>query len=227
MVKENIKIENLSKSYPEGEDRRIVLDDCSFAIEAGKMTSLVGKSGSGKTTILNLLGGLMPADQSHIYLDGEDITTYSENELDDYRAEKIGFIFQDFELIEDFTVEENICLVSDLYQKDRNQKRLNELLQHLELTDLKDHLPSQLSGGEKQRTAIARALYPSPSLVLADEPTGNLDRIRSKQVFDLLRENCFLFDQTILVVTHDLSLAKQADQILVLEDGKVSRYESD
>ena len=115
MVKENIKIENLSKSYPEGEDRRIVLDDCSFTIEAGKMTSLVGKSGSGKTTILNLLGGLMPADQGHIYLDGEDITTYSENELDDYRAEKIGFIFQDFELIEDFTVEENICLVSDLY----------------------------------------------------------------------------------------------------------------
>lgn len=151
MVKENIKIENLSKSYPEGEDRRIVLDDCSFAIEAGKMTSLVGKSGSGKTTILNLLGGLMPADQSHIYLDGEDITTYSENELDDYRAEKIGFIFQDFELIEDFTVEENICLVSDLYQKDRNQKRLNELLQHLELTDLKDHLPSQLSGGGKTK----------------------------------------------------------------------------
>ncbi len=227
MIKENIKIENLTKSYPEGESRRVVLDDCSFEIEKGKMTSLIGKSGSGKTTLLNILGGLLKADSGHLYIDGEDISSFSPEMLDDYRAEKIGFVFQDFELIEDFTAEENICLVSDLAGKKRNQKRLDELLKSLELSDLKDHFPSQMSGGEKQRTAIARALYHSPSLILADEPTGNLDRISSRQVFDLLKESGFLFDQTILVVTHDLTLAKQADTILLLEDGKVRRYESD
>lgn len=227
MIKENINIENLTKSYPEGKFSRIILDDCSFEIERGKMTSLIGKSGSGKTTLLNILGGLLKADHGQIYLDGEDISSFSPEKLDNYRAEKIGFIFQDFELIEDFTAEENICLISDLAGKKRKQKRLDELLKCLGLSDLKDHFPSQMSGGEKQRTAIARALYHSPSLILADEPTGNLDRISSGQVFDLLKESCFLFDQTILVVTHDLALAKQADTILLLEDGKVSRYELD
>ena len=222
-----LQLKNITKTYISGDEKVEALKGINIQFRESEFVSILGQSGCGKTTLLNIIGGLDRYTSGDLIINGKSTKDFKDRDWDTYRNRKIGFVFQDFELIEDFTAEENICLVSDLAGKKRNQKRLDELLKSLELSDLKDHFPSQMSGGEKQRTAIARALYHSPSLILADEPTGNLDRISSRQVFDLLKESCFLFDQTILVVTHDLTLAKQADTILLLEDGKVRRYESD
>lgn len=217
--------EHLTKTFNDGSSERMILNRCSFNIQEGKMTALIGKSGSGKTTLLNIIGGLEPVNSGSLNVDGIELSGLNETDLDNFRSEKIGFIFQDYKLLDDFTVLENICILSDLSGKKRSVKKLLDLLEILELTDLADHYPEQLSGGEKQRTAIARALYGSPSIILADEPTGNLDRSTAVKVFDLLKEACEIYGQTVLMVTHDLSLGKQADNLLVLDDGKVSPYE--
>lgn len=224
-MNELISITELSKSFGAGRGNRKVIDNCSFMVERGKITALIGKSGSGKTTLLNIIGGLIQADSGYITVNQIHLDQLNEDQLDDYRSENIGFIFQDFALISDFTVEENICMIGDLLNRRRCRKRLNTLIDLLALNEVRLHYPEQLSGGEKQRTAIARALYSQPSLILADEPTGNLDRISSEEVFQLLKECVSLFEQTVLLVTHDLTLAKKADRVLVLQDGKVFPYD--
>lgn len=220
-----IEAEHLSKTYGNGRTERKVLEDCSFCIEQGKLTALVGKSGCGKTTLLQILGGLLPADQGVVVADGEEIQNKMDADLCDYRAQKTGFVFQDFELLPDYTAKENICFVSDLQGLPRNPDWLEQLLESLNLKGLEDQFPSQLSGGEQQRVAIARALYHQPAIVFADEPTGNLDTRSADEVFWLLKDCADRFCQTILMVTHDLGLAKQADRVLIIENGKVFPYE--
>ncbi len=220
-----MEVEHLSKAYGSGHTERKVLEDCSFFIEQGKLTALVGKSGCGKTTLLQILGGLLPADQGVIVVDGEEIQNKTDDELSDYRAQKTGFVFQDFELLPDYTAQENICFVSDLQGRPRNPEWLAQLMESLNLEGLEDRFPQELSGGEQQRVAIARALYHQPAIVFADEPTGNLDTRSADEVFWLLKDCANRFYQTILMVTHDLGLAKQADHVLMIEDGKVFPYE--
>lgn len=178
-----------------------------------------------KTTLLRILGGLLPADQGIVKIDGEEIQDKTDAELSDYRAQKTGFIFQNFELLPDYTAQENIYFVSDLQGMPRNPDWYEQLAETLNLKGLEDQFPAELSGGEQQRVAIARALYPQPAIVFADEPTGNLDTRNADEVFWLLKDCADRFCQTILMVTHDLGLAKQADGVLVIEDGKVFPYE--
>lgn len=223
-MKNIIEISDLSKSFSDGRSDRVILDHCSLTVPESQLTALVGKSGSGKTTLLNIIGGLEKADSGTVLVDNIELSDMRETDLDNYRSRYIGFIFQSYEILNDFTVEENIRFISDLTGRRQTKRFMDSLLDELHLTDLRDHYPSQLSGGEKQRTAIARALHTAPSIILADEPTGNLDRISSQEVFDLLKNCSRIHQQTILMVTHDLSLAKQADNILILEDGKVTRY---
>lgn len=219
-----IEVKHLSKAYGKGHIRRVVLDDCSFEIESGKLSAVIGKSGSGKTTLLRILGGLLSGDSGEILIDGERLDLKSDNERSDYRAEKVGFIFQNFELLPDYTAAENIRFVSDLMGRPFNARYYRDLVEELGLHELENHYPDELSGGEQQRVAIARALYGHPALILADEPTGNLDTRSSDEVFSLLLRCARRFGQTIIMVTHDLTLAKQADAILVIEEGKVRSY---
>lgn len=221
-----IEVKHLSKTYGSGRTTRMVLDDCSFCIEKGKLTALIGKSGCGKTTLLRILGGLLSADEGTVIVDGDEIQNKSDAELSDYRAMKTGFVFQNFELLPDYTVEENICFVSDLQGRPRNSDWLEQLIDALNLNGLEDRFPDELSGGEQQRTAIARALYCQPVVIFADEPTGNLDNRSSNEVFQLLKDCADRFCQTIVMVTHDLQLAKEADHVLLIEDGKVFPYEA-
>lgn len=221
-----IEVKHLSKAFGSGHTKRVVLDDCDFSIERGKLTALIGKSGSGKTTILQILGGLLLADQGEIIVDGEAIQNKTDAELSDYRATKTGFVFQNFELLPDYTVEENICFVSDLQGRPRDPDWLEQLIEALNLQGLEDRFPHELSGGEQQRTAIARALYHQPAVIFADEPTGNLDNRNSDEVFWLLKDCARRFNQTIVMVTHDLGLAKQSDRVLMIEEGKVFPYEA-
>ncbi|MDO4664374.1 MAG: ABC transporter ATP-binding protein [Erysipelotrichaceae bacterium] len=221
-----IEVKHLSKAFGSGHTTRVVLDDCDFSIERGKLTALIGKSGSGKTTILQILGGLLLADQGEIVVDGEAIQNKTDAELSDYRATKTGFVFQNFELLPDYTVEENICFVSDLQGRPRDPDWLEQLIEALNLQGLEDRFPHELSGGEQQRTAIARALYHQPVVIFADEPTGNLDNRNSDEVFWLLKDCARRFNQTIVMVTHDLGLAKQSDRVLMIEEGKVFPYEA-
>lgn len=221
-----IEVKHLSKAFGNGHTKRVVLDDCTFSIERGKLTALIGNSGSGKTTILQILGGLLLADQGEIIVDGEAIHNKTDAERSDYRATKTGFVFQNFELLPDYTVEENICFVSDLQGRPRDPDWFEQLIEALHLQGLEDRFPHELSGGEQQRTAIARALYHQPVVIFADEPTGNLDNRNSNEVFWLLKDCARRFNQTIVMVTHDLGLAKQADHVLMIEEGKVFPYEA-
>lgn len=219
-----IQVNHLSKAFGHGYTRRTILEDCSFEIESGQLTALIGRSGCGKTTLLQILGGLQKADAGIIRVAGEEIQEKSDEKLSEYRAEKIGFVFQNFELLPDYTVEENICFVCDLFGKPRDVLWLEQLLDALQLRGLEDRFPDELSGGEQQRTAIARAFYGRPAVILADEPTGNLDNKSSDEVFQLLKDCADQFFQTILMVTHDLGLAKQANYVFLLEDGKIHPY---
>lgn len=217
-----IEVNGLTKKY----GKTMVLDDCSFVVPAGRLTALIGKSGSGKTTLLNVAGGVLRPEQGRIVVDGQDIACMSDRQRSDFRARHVGFVFQDFSLLEDYTVLENICLVAGFSHKPVNETRLNDLLVRLELDSLQDKLPAEISGGEKQRTALARALLTEPDVILADEPTGNLDRLSGQTVFSLLKECSRVYGQTIVMVTHDLELAKQCDLVLELIDGKVIPYGS-
>lgn len=219
-----IEVNHLSKAYGQGHARRVVLDNCSFKIESEKLTALIGRSGSGKTTLLQILGGLMESDSGQIIVDGAELDMKTDTDRSDFRAEKVGFIFQNYELLPDYTVSENIRFVCDLQGKPFHAARYRALLEALRLEGLEDHYPEELSGGEQQRVAIARALYGEPAIVLADEPTGNLDSRSADEVFSLLLKCSRQFGQTIVMVTHDLTLAKQADAVLVIEDGKVRAY---
>lgn len=219
-----LKVSNLSKSFASGDTKVTAVDNINFEIPEGQFASIIGKSGSGKTTLLSLLGSLEKPTEGHIEIDGNDITTLSDHALVNYRRKKIGFVFQSYNLIPNLTALENVMLPLSFegVQGAERKKRAAELLDSVGVTGSKHkRKPGRLSGGEQQRVAIARALANNPSLILADEPTGNLDSETGKMIFDLLHDLSRTQKTTIVVVTHDLSIAGKTDKSFKLSDGKL------
>ena len=221
-----LKVEDLVKYYGEGENQVRAVDHTSLQIERGKFTAIVGRSGSGKSTLLHLIGGLDRPDSGKVWIDGTDIYSRKDDKLAQFRRKKIGFIFQDFNLIPSLNVWENIVLPLGLDNRKVKPREVEDILKKIGLQDKKDAMPSALSGGQKQRTAIARALVTRPAIILADEPTGNLDRQNSAEIIELLKMFNRQHSQTLLVITHDENIALQADRILVVEDGRIMRDET-
>lgn len=216
---EILKVQNLCKTYGTGENSVKALKNVSFTMQKGEFATVVGESGSGKTTLLNCVGGLDNPTFGKIYLNGEDIFKMKESELTIFRRRNIGFIFQSFQLIPELTVEQNIIFPLLLDYRKPNQKAVDEILDILGLLDRRHHLPSQLSGGQQQRTAIGRALITKPTVILADEPTGNLDSKSSRDVMDLLVRASRHYKQTILMITHNINLTSYADRVFQVTDG--------
>ena len=213
---------NLCKTYGKGETRVEAVKDVSFSVSKGQFAAIVGPSGSGKSTLLNLLGALDTPTSGKVFLDGKDIFTMKEKDLAVFRRRNIGFIFQAYNLVPELNVEENIILPLLLDYKKPDKQYIDELLAILGLTDRKHHLPNQLSGGQQQRVAIGRALATKPALILADEPTGNLDTKNSKDVVNLLKLSVDRYRQTLIMITHNQSFAAFADRVFNVEDGVVS-----
>jgi len=222
---EILRTEDLKKKYGEGENEVWALKGITISAEKGEFISIVGPSGSGKSTLLHLIGGLDSISSGKIYIEEKDISELSEEELSKFRRQKVGFIFQFYNLIPVLTVEENILLPILLDEKEPDMEYIDGVLKFLNIKDKKNKLPNQLSGGEQQRVAIARAVANKPAIILADEPTGNLDTKTGSEVMELLRDLNKEYDQTILMVTHDLKLAKQADRTITLVDGKIEKEE--
>ena len=222
---ELLKVEHLSKVYGKGENEVRALDDVSFLIQQGEFVAIIGPSGSGKSTLLHILGGVDRPTSGHVYLDGKDIYSQNEEQLAIFRRREIGLIYQFYNLIPVLDVEENMTLPVLMDGREVNEERLLELLHVLGLEGRKRHLPNQLSGGQQQRVSIGRALMNAPAIVLADEPTGNLDSKNSQEIMELLKLSNQKYGQTLLVITHDESLALQADRIISIEDGKIARDE--
>jgi len=216
---------NLSKIYGKGNTKVDAIKDINLEIEQGEFVSIVGSSGSGKSTLLHLLGGVDKPSEGKVYVDGIDIYNLSEKELAIFRRRKVGFIFQFYNLIPVLTAEENILLPLLLDNKKVDEKHIEDLVKILGLKDRLNHLPNELSGGQQQRVSIGRALAYNPSIVLADEPTGNLDSRTSKEIIDLLKISVKKYNQTLILVTHDLELASQGDRIITIEDGEISKNE--
>ncbi|WP_033124402.1 ABC transporter ATP-binding protein [Eubacterium sp. ER2] len=216
---ELLRVENLSKTYGKGEAAVRALRDVSFSIERGEFAAVVGESGSGKSTLLNCIGGLDAPTGGKVYLDGEDLFSMSENKRTIFRRQNIGFIFQSFHLIEELDVEQNIIFPLLLDYRKPKKGQLEELLELLGLTERRHHLPGQLSGGQQQRVAIGRALIMRPMLVLADEPTGNLDSRSSRDVMDLLCKASRHYQQTVLMITHNMNLTASVDRVMQVSDG--------
>lgn len=214
-----LEVESISKTYGSGETAVHALKNVSFSVPKGEFVAVIGESGSGKSTLLNILGALDMPTSGKVYIDGKDTFAMKEKNLTVFRRRNIGFIFQAFNLIPELTVEQNIIfpLLLD-YQKPK-KKALEELLSVLNLTKRRNHLPGQLSGGQQQRVAIGRALITHPSLILADEPTGNLDTKNTSEVITLLKEASRRYEQTIIMITHNRSIAQTADRILQVSDG--------
>lgn len=220
-----LKVEDLCKIYGTGENAVKALDHVSFSIQKGEFAAIIGASGSGKSTLLHLIGGVDQPTGGKIYVDGRDVYEQNEEELAIFRRRQVGLIYQFYNLIPVLDVTENITLPVLMDGRQVNQKRLEELLEILGLQERRNHLPNQLSGGQQQRVSIGRALMNSPALVLADEPTGNLDSKNSQEIMQLLRLSHEKYHQTLIVITHDENIALQADHILALEDGKIVRDE--
>ena len=218
---EILKVENLSKVYGTGEARVEALKKVSFSMEKGQFGAVVGASGSGKSTLLNCIGGLDEADGGKVFLSGRDLFAMGENERTVFRRRNIGFIFQAFHLIPELDVEQNMIFPLLLDGKKPDQERVEELLEVLGLKDRRRHLPGQLSGGQQQRAAIGRALITHPALVLADEPTGNLDSRSSQDVMDLLCRASRHYQQTVLMITHNRNLTASADRVFQVMDGRL------
>ena len=227
-----LKVEDLVKYYGEGENQVRAVDHTSLQIERGKFTAIVGRSGSGKSTLLHLIGGLDRPDSGKVWIDGTDIYSRKDDKLAQFRRKKIGFIFQDFQLLDTLTIEENVSLaltinhiVLPLGLDNRKVKprEVEDILKKIGLQDKKDAMPSALSGGQKQRTAIARALVTRPAIILADEPTGNLDSQTELEVMSLLKSCVSDFGQTLIMITHDETIAQMADEMIIIEDGKAVR----
>jgi putative ABC transport system ATP-binding protein len=217
-----LEVKSISKTYGRGEAAVYALKDVSFSVPKGEFVAIVGESGSGKSTLLNMLGALDTPDSGKVLIDGKDIFSMKERQLTIFRRRNIGFIFQAFNLIPELTVEQNIVFPVLLDYQKPNNKYLEELLAVLNLKERRNHLPSQLSGGQQQRVAIGRALITRPSLILADEPTGNLDTHNSSEVIALLREASKKYEQTIIMITHNRSIAQTADRVLQVSDGLLS-----
>ena len=218
---EVLRVENLCKYYGHGESRVEALDDASFSINKGEFVAIVGPSGAGKSTLLHLLGGVDKPSSGKVYIDNEDIYELKESKLSVLRRRKIGFIFQYYNLIPVLNVKENIIMPVLLDYKKEDTVYTNELIETLGLTQRIEHLPSQLSGGQQQRVAIGRSLINRPSIILADEPTGNLDSKNTKDILELLKLSVKKYNQTLIIITHDPNLAKEADRIIRIEDGRI------
>ena len=219
---EILKVEHLSKTYGTGEAKVEALRDASFSLQKGEFAAVVGESGSGKSTLLNCVGGLDTPTAGKVLLDGQDLFAMKENKRTVFRRQNIGFIFQSFQLIPELNVEQNIIFPILLDYQKPDKKRVDEILEVLGLTERRHHLPGQLSGGQQQRVAIGRALIMRPMLVLADEPTGNLDSKNSQDVMDLLMKASRYYQQTILMITHNENLTANVDRVLKVRDGELS-----
>ncbi len=220
-----LEVKNLTKIYGHDENQIVALDHVSFTVEKGEFIAIVGSSGSGKSTLLHLIGGVDKPTSGEVIVNGQNVYKKNENELAIFRRREVGLIYQFYNLIPILTVEENMTLPVLLDNKKVNQERLDELLRILDLKSREKHLPRELSGGQQQRVSIGRALMNAPSLVLADEPTGNLDSKNSKEIIDLLKLTQKRYKQTLIMITHDENIAMQADRIIVIEDGKIKKDE--
>ena len=220
-----LEIQNLSKTYGKGDVMVRALDNVSFSVEKGEFVAIVGPSGSGKSTLLHILGGVDTPTSGTVIIDKTDISSLDETALAIFRRRQIGLIYQFYNLIPILTVEENLTLPLLLDGRKPDKARLNDIITKLGLTNRIDHLPNQLSGGQQQRVAIGRALINNPALLLADEPTGNLDSENSREIIDLLRKFNKEFNQTVIMITHDEKIALSADRIIAIEDGKITRDE--
>lgn len=218
---EILKVENLTKTYGSGENLVHAVDDVSFSVEKGEFVAIVGASGSGKSTLLHLIGGVDRPISGKIFVDGNDISKMNDDKLAVFRRRQVGIVYQFYNLIPILTVEENITLPCDLDGRGVDRERLEMILDSFGLRARRKHLPNQLSGGQQQRTSIARALINNPSLVLADEPTGNLDSKSSEEVMSMLKMCNQSYGQTVIMITHNLDIAKQADRIITISDGKI------
>lgn len=217
-----LEVKNISKTYGSGEAAVEALKNVSFSVEKGEFLAIVGESGSGKSTLLNMIGALDSPTSGKVIIDGKDIMAMKDNAATVFRRRNIGFIFQAFNLIPELTVEQNIVFPLLLDYQKPDQKYLDELLKVLNLENRRRHLPSQLSGGQQQRVAIGRALITRPSIILADEPTGNLDSKNSSEVIALLKDASRKYEQTIIMITHNRVIAQSADRILQVKDGVVT-----
>lgn len=218
-------VEHLSKIYGKGENEVRALDDVSFSVEKGQFVAIIGPSGSGKSTLLHILGGVDRPTAGKVFLEGQDVFAQNEDQLAIFRRRQVGLIYQFYNLIPVLNVTENITLPVLMDGRKVNQERLDDLLTTLALKGRENHLPNQLSGGQQQRVSIGRALMNSPAVVLADEPTGNLDSKNSQEIVELLKLSNKQYGQTLIVITHDESIALQADRIITIEDGKITRDE--
>lgn len=216
-----IKTKNLKKYYGYGNNEVKAIDDINITVERGEFVSIVGTSGSGKSTLLNMLGGLDYPTSGRVTIEGEDITDMEKDELTLFRRRKIGFIFQFYNLIPELNVYENIIFPLELDGKEKDEDFFNEIIEILGLKAKLYNMPNQLSGGQQQRVAIARSLMTKPAIILADEPTGNLDTLTSNEVLKLLKETSKNFNQTVIMITHNELIANMADKIIRIEDGKV------
>ena len=222
---ELLKVEHLSKIYGNGINKVKALDDVSFSMNKGEFVAIIGPSGSGKSTLLHILGGIDKPTKGKVYMDGKDVYRQNEENLAIFRRRQVGLIYQFYNLIPVLNVKGNITLPVLMDGQKANQKRLYELIETLGLAGKENALPNQLSGGQQQRVSIGRALMNAPAIVLADEPTGNLDSKNSQEIVDLLKLSNKKYDQTLIVITHDENIALQADRIIAIEDGKIIRDE--
>ena len=222
---EILRVENLTKVYGKGENEVWALDGVSFSVKKGEFVAVIGPSGSGKSTLLHILGGVDRPTSGRVLMDGKDVYAQNEEQLAIFRRRQVGLIYQFYNLIPVLNVTENITLPVLMDGQKVNQNRLAELMTTLKLTSHENHLPNQLSGGQQQRVSIGRALMNAPAVVLADEPTGNLDSKNSKEIVDLLKISNEKYGQTLIVITHDESIALQADRIISIDDGKITKDE--
>ena len=218
---EILKVENLCKQYGKGENKVTALDNVSFTVNKGEFVAIVGASGSGKSTLLHLIGGVDRPTSGKVFIDGKDIYKFNDDELAILRRRQVGLIYQFYNLIPILNVEENITLPLKLDNRNIDKKRLDELIKVLGLEERRTHLPNELSGGQQQRTSIGRAMITNPAIILADEPTGNLDSKASDEIVALLKKSNKDYKQTIIMITHNLEIAKVADRIIKIEDGKI------
>lgn len=222
---EILRVENLCKTYGKGGNEVKALDNVSFSVNKGEFIAIIGPSGSGKSTLLHILGGVDKPTSGKVYMDGSDVYAQNDDQLAIFRRRQVGLIYQFYNLIPVLNVTENITLPVLMDGQKVHKERLEELLTTLKLVGRENHLPNQLSGGQQQRVSIGRALMNAPAVVLADEPTGNLDSKNSQEIIELLKLSNQKYNQTLIIITHDESIALQADRIIAIEDGKITRDE--
>ena len=218
---EILKVDNLTKIYGKDTTKVVALDHISFSVEKGEFVAIVGASGSGKSTLLHLIGGVDRPSSGKVFIDGKDIFNFNDDKLAIFRRRQVGLIYQFYNLIPILNVEENITLPLSLDNREVDKEKLNDMLKLLGLQNRRTHLPNELSGGQQQRTSIGRALITNPTIILADEPTGNLDSKSSDEIVALLKKSNKELNRTIIIITHNMEIAKVADRIIKIEDGKI------